>query len=132
MASDHVSELDDKKECLVLSERVRSLNQYITMTLFEKSKNRNKVENPDCSLGLLHQTMMIFHDGSSSSLPNRWSTKKWTFAACRDIELTTLTLFMHSSICFFPFYSTSVHLFSLTLTTSLNGRLHPALSQAMR
>ena len=29
------------------------------MSLFKKNKNRNKVENPYCSRGLLQQTMMI-------------------------------------------------------------------------
>ena len=57
------------------------------MSLFKKNKNRNKVENPYYSLGLLQQTMII----SSADHQNRiilslifinWSTKKWTSAAC--------------------------------------------------
>ena len=37
---------------------VRNL-QSKRMSLFEKNKNRSKVENLHCSLGLLQQTMMI-------------------------------------------------------------------------
>ena len=46
------------------------------MSLFKKTKNRNKAENPYCSLGVQQQTMLLSSRVPSSSLPNRWSPKK--------------------------------------------------------
>ena len=52
------------------------------MSLFEKNKSANKVENPYNSLGLLQQTMMVSSTGHHDLSVVCQTQTQWTSAAC--------------------------------------------------